>query len=786
MKILKNRLSRKTTTSKQKIFVQSFEGIGDILVYETKRQKNKLVQDGLQKISDLIKEVFEIEKNDLKRFKQIMFSKNFFELYKKDKTEAILCLDFDSEKYLTGFLTPINQIVRVYEAAISSQNEEISRFAVYNINWVLAVLSSRKNNELFIKQILRKLSEISRIAVQRNDVSVYAAAIYWYVDIVFNKLGKEANFKIIYLNLFDDFFFSIVKYIVSENQTSIFKSLVKSLVDGIHIRNISHGAVWKYAQLLLVENPEKSSQLDQTDKIQQKASELEGSVDELFTLENLNKWLSKFEVLKNILEPVLSNEQMKIASTLEQEIRDSATSEFKYQNLLEIVFAVGAYCLFNQKYPYIKYLWEYNQPPDSDSIWIGHEIIPNSLDGVVQFYYRKGLFDRKFDFWEDHRGSEKYFKQYFLLLLLRVLNKIPFDTEGKYQQIENFRLPGHHVNRLSDIEHSIDTFFQLSDELKKSANLLFEIGIEPEKSDVLFEAKLIPFLNKLKGEAGRQIVEINRMGKISQKKVEEFKEGVLKGFDEATKLRDIFKDYLETYENRVKEKNVSIKNCFRINTIDHKAAFFDEWHIQYHGWGENYGRELAEIEDTYLLDKISAECKEIQKDEFVPTLEKFKNPDNIIIFTTSIGIYRFFEESNRYVPKWKKGTEQITVGSFIGWYEFKQLLIPVFHTFHHRINKQILILDKTKIGKLIQLTPLTDEDDANKLKDIFYINIQAFSEDEKLMQEFLKNPPVWLRNYGEESKQKEMLLERVLVQIFEKFEYKKSDDFEGYRLMLKE
>lgn len=786
MKMLRNLLNNRSTASKQDVLIQSLEGIGDILVFETKRQKNKLVLDGLKKISDSIKKIFEIQQGDPDRFEHLVVSQDFFELYKKDEKEAKFRLAFDPEKYLISFSTAINQIVRVYDAAISSQNEEVSRFSVYHINWILAALSSQQNNGLFVEQILRKLAEITRTAVQRNDGSAYAAAIHWYTDIVFNRLGKKGDFQLSYLDLFDKYFFSTVRYIVSENQKTIFDSLVSSLVDGIHVPDYHRGEVWNYGHIILHKDLQKYNQLDAEHGIEKKIKELVDSENDLNTQEKLEAWLKKFDELKAVIQPNLNEEQKKSAQEIEEKIRDFATSQFKYQNLLEIVFAIGAYALFKQRYGYIKYLWEYKQPPDSDASWIGHDITPRTLDEVIKFYFRKGLFEKKFDFWEGHHGSEKYYKQYFLLLLARILQSIPADTEGKYSQIENYNLPDLHVYRLSDLEHSIDGFIELAMDLKQSGNVLAEIGINTTRLDEIFDAKLVPFLKKLKEEAEKQISAKHKAGNISKKRIQDFKKEVLKTFYEGANIRDIFAKYFKTYEDKTKEKLTNKKERFGVNIVDDKASFFDEWHVHYVGWGENYGRDLASGEDSYLLDDIAKNCKEVVKKDFEATLKKFENPDGIVIFATNIAFWRFFEESKNFKPKWHRDIKQLAIKGFGGWYDFNGQSIPVFETYHQKIDKQILILNKTKMGQLVQLSPLNAGEDEKFIEDIFYMDIQAFSENTELMEEFIKKPPEWLQKIGDEQKQREHLQERVRIQIFERFEYNKSENFEGYKLLLKE
>ncbi len=66
------------------------------------------------------------------------------------------------------------------------------------------------------------------------------------------------------------------------------------------------------------------------------------------------------------------------------------------------------------------------------------------------------------------------------------------------------------------------------------------------------------------------------------------------------------------------------------------------------------------------------------------------------------------------------------------------------------------------------------------------MDIKAFSENTELMEEFIKKPLEWLKEIGDEQKQREHLQKRVRIQIFERFEYNKLADFEGYKLTLKD
>ena len=300
----------------------------------------------------------------------------------------------------------------------------------------------------------------------------------------------------------------------------------------------------------------------------------------------------------------------------------------------------------------------------------------------------------------------------------------------------------------------------------------------------LFDDKLIHFLKILKEKAQEKIKEIQRGRKISQKKVDKFKEDVLKGFNESIILRDVFRHY-KLYEDKTKEKSKGKLEPIGINMVREKAPFFDEWYVHYLDWGTDSGRSLANYENSYILEKIASNCEEVNGKNIDKILNKFNNLSNIIIFAINLNLYEFFKDSNNFIFRWHKNSPPVNVKGFEGWYTFKEKDIPIFGMFQEKINKQILVLNKMKLGKFIQYSPLKKGENENLMKDIFYINIQSFSENSALMNSFIKKPSRELKKIEGEQKQREYLQEKALIQISEKFEYVKDSEFQGYSLNLK-
>jgi len=427
---------------------------------------------------------------------------------------------------------------------------------------------------------------------------------------------------------------------------------------------------------------------------------------------------------------------------------------------------------------YIKYLWEYKQPPDSDASWVGHDIVPSTLDGVIKFYFRKSLFERRFDFWEDHHGTRGYFKKYFLLLLLSVLRGIRKNEIEKYPEIENYNLPKLSVYRLSDLEHSADEFAGISKELTKETETLRMLGFNTEQLEELFSKKLLPFLSMLKTKAQERIKSIERDEPISPKKVDEFKKRVVEGFDKSANIRIILR-HLGLFEDRTLVEEREDQERLGINIIDDKAAFFEEWYISYSRWGESYGEQLAQAENRDLFETIAAQCKEIKQGELGSAFDSFVDLSSVIMLGSRGSSWRYLERKENFKPTWTVKSETEVKG-LAGWYIYKDREIPVYEVFHGGVDQKILIINKSKLGKLIQYSPFNANEDKELRKDIFYMNVQEVTKKAELLEELIKNPPQWLLDKGDKEKQIEYLKGKVLIHIFERYEYSKDPEFEGY------
>ena len=498
---LKDKRNLKTLSAQQTSLIDALEGIGDILTFQAKNKKgNKEVIEGLEVIENIIEQFLEIKTSEPDKFERLLFSQEFFENYQRNKNEASFILSFAGEKALISFSTAINQFLRICESASEAKNFEISQSAVYPLTSLLSSLSQTPGNELLIEQIISNLYQVKKLAINHTNTSLCLVSIRWYVWIVFNK----KTFDLYYLEIYDRAFFRSIQDIIDQNQTTVFKYLIQQLVDGIQISTYFK-SIWTYYELISKLN--HRANINETLAYKYQSTEikkLESLRENLFAKEQLEIWFKEFDNFKGILNHIFKCSPSEEAETLEHEIKSETISLFKLNHLLEMVFYIGAYCLFKKRYDYIKYIWQVKQPPDSDATWVGHDIAPVSIIGLVNLYSR---LDKDFSiFWDGHHGSKIYLQKYFLLSMTYLFY---LNWQDKDKILSGFKLPNNLKKyQLDNLVYSVDRLItvanNLKKELKQEIDILNEFNFDVNQIEDIFENGIINLLNQIKNPSQTQ------------------------------------------------------------------------------------------------------------------------------------------------------------------------------------------------------------------------------------------------------------------------------------------
>ncbi|MBD2570685.1 hypothetical protein [Anabaena lutea] len=777
-----NKVDNQGLKLKQKQFVEALEATGDILVFETKNKKGEeKIKIGLNRIREKMRQFLDMQKSSPKEFERLLLSQDFFDVYDQDKTNATLLLTFNPKKHLVSFTAAVNQLLRIREAALEVNNSEIERFATDHIISLLTDISQIPNNNLLVEQLLQNLAEIRRSIKENQSSSAHLVSTSWYIDIVFNPL-----FDISYLHLFDRYFFYEIQDIISNEKPSFFKGIVSILKDSGMLKcypNLPDSAskIVVYEDFLINYNTENYYELEQNYEAINKLESLKKileNVRTIETIENLDSCLVNIDEIEILLKPYfepfpkIEYQRYQKYEDIGNNIRGIIKLNFKRNNLQSIIFNAGAYCIFKKRFDYIQYLWEYNLPSDADAIRLNHDIYPITVGGLINFGINAIQIA---SFWEDHHESKIYHQKYLLFLLIREIQR-----NNKQEIIDNFRFSEALDSReLDNISYSVDSFIELANKLKEDTENLTILGLDINN----IESALIPFLESLKPKVEERIKSLLRTKNISSQKVDQFKQDFTDNFDKSTIIRNIL-SYHGLYEDRIHAGLEIGINPFGIIEVSEKAAFFEEWYLQYSDMGITYGRELAICENLRIIEEIENLCHEIDISQFDAAIDVFKeNLGNIIILTINLDMNSLLKNRDNFKSKQQNDCPKIELKGFQGCYTIENFDIPVFTVYDNTGNKRILIFDKSRLGKLVQYSP-SNESETEELTGIFHISIQSFSENQEIMNDLLQNPPTWLTDLGDQIKQKEYLEEKVKIEIYEKFQLEKHQDFQGYLIKL--
>lgn len=347
--------------------------------------------------------------------------------------------------------------------------------------------------------------------------------------------------------------------------------------------------------------------------------------------------------------------------------------------------------------------------------------------------------------------------------------------------LKNFRNIGAAVI-LSDKEwsrHDLEELLQFVEGMRADREKYAEILSDEEWANISrFITQLKEVIQLIEDNEKKHILE----SPLSEDKVEAFKKEVVASFREEVVVRDFYGKYLERVEGFGEPYTFSsTKERFGIHTIGEKNPFIEGLASLYSKWGSVQGDDIGRSENSYFIEKLRENSEELSSDELLHKINELREGKYIIFCTHLIVLHDLEEGIVPFKPKWQEGLpKEPNIKGFAGWMAGKYINIPVVEINSHTSDKQLLLLNEDNCGTLVQECPVNEASDIDKIYDIFYIDVSAFSSDEKLFSNLLQNTPDWLKKIGDQDRQKEYLLPKVAIRISEKMHLNIPEDFEGF------
>jgi hypothetical protein len=775
-------------------FSDYVEGLGDMAVSEVKNNDSKAVlTESLPFLEKLVEQI--VPKGDLENAEKFLLNDEFWEMYKRGKVaktesekaeedseledpkyvdwteEAKMRLFFDPEKYVSSYSNILQQIERIYRQSISNKNEDLARNAVYSFTRILKYLTSEPGRDLYVEMLLKKTVIMLRDAAKFETVSKYALSTDWYTSTVFDKYG-DYQFDISYLGILNKYLYMNLKFFVNENHSKLFESFIGHLVDG-GMGFQSFDRIWDLSNLPLRTGNQYTTQYDEVHRMTVEIQEARNQIEKK---EELEEWIKRLDAL---LELVLRSLSKKVDKNEAQKIYRKAKSDtielYKSNNMIGQIFSLNVYCFFKKRYELAKKVIDYKQPDDSDASWGGNDVQPSTPNDIVAFFYRKGYYDRSEHFFEGHHGSRIYTHEYFLVLLLCALKRTG-STSVSVSGIKS-------AYRLSDITYTHDHLvLTVNQRLRSNKELMRVFDFSEEDIDNV----LLPAIESIKNQAEALLQSLERSNSIDSKKVEEFKREVLESYKEDVVIRPLFEHFNKTVTD---DRYINSNNPprFGIYRVDQKAPFFKEWNVSYGRHGESYGSSLAPAENLHMYGELKSNVVETFND--ASKALELCDLQTTVLLMPSKSLYKY-EDDPAFVPKWKaqKSMGLIEeINGYGGYYEYEKSIIPVFEIgYPSEERDEFMVVDFSKAGKLKNLNPAGKETKEGDTLENLSISVQAFMDNDELMNEYISEPPKWLTSVSaSQEEQRLYLMKRVAIRVFTRYKITKQAKSRIYLVLMK-
>ena len=244
---------------------------------------------------------------------------------------------------------------------------------------------------------------------------------------------------------------------------------------------------------------------------------------------------------------------------------------------------------------------------------------------------------------------------------------------------------------------------------------------------------------------------------LDQDEVAEFKEGVLAGYKEYALAISIFKPngYLKTTKTTKTTKGFL---SYGWNQIQDKYGFVKDWHIGTIHQPHSYGSEIAESENKHILESLFSKPSRI--DNFEEWLKRLKRSRKSW-FVVSVRTADWYMISDRKDDIGKQIKNDFNTGDM----SFKGLkqVIPIYHVYDNYLPKGLYAVSVDDLGRL----EIADNKD-----EPIEISIDAYSDNERLLEGTLERQPDWLIEKGDRTAQEIFLKTQVRMFIKHTFRYK--------------
>ncbi len=337
-------------------------------------------------------------------------------------------------------------------------------------------------------------------------------------------------------------------------------------------------------------------------------------------------------------------------------------------------------------------------------------------------------------------------------------------ADGEMHEVPDFKIQlkklwADYILRQGAFPTNVESYEAASTPL--NTTLTFSEGLPDDH-----EPYLIRHLNELAGQGTARASELSQLvqgfidkrrnweanklmsATLSPDKVHEFSQDVLDGYTSKAIAVSIFQPH-----NKLQYVDRAARGykMFGWNRVNDKEAFIDDWHSGYIMQGKEQGSEIARAQNKFIANALLA--KSTTYADMESWITKLRDSKSWLIVSVEVSPWFIRQEYEKYIAT---GTEYNDV-------QFKKVKhLPIEHIYSDSLPKGLYAVRVGQIGTL-KIKPADDQ--------LIDIQIDAYSDNQALLNGMLNDPPQWLRDMGDRVAQENFLKRKVRMYIYSVFKY---------------
>lgn len=393
--------------------------------------------------------------------------------------------------------------------------------------------------------------------LEPEDIKTPRIAEYcwkWYFDVLLSDDFPEE--KVFTANAY---LLTVMKNIVDYDILFVFKAYVGHIIDSLIIP--------KYDDFGFTSDW----------NLNQKLSDLQQKSKKVVTV-------TEFQNLLKDLDSIDVDEATK------EDLKKRIKRRFVYNNIQLVTLLIGSYGLFLKKYDFVKTLIYYNQPLDSEALFANKDIVPESLDELVEMYTKAHFTTMNYiSIWPEHHDITHSYKQFLYFLTFVLANKVQAHLGVNVNNYSS------NSQQLSYLKHVIEQF---EDAVNKFNNdELIELDI---KNGGDCKAKIQLAIKVVKEDVEKIDANLKQWQKIDEGKVEEFKASVMN----QTKNNSI---WVRAFKENDLTGGTKCEYKIGLNTFIEKSFLAENDNGIYVGFSQGFSTGLIRQIDFFVERKLKTQ-----------------------------------------------------------------------------------------------------------------------------------------------------------------------------------